>query len=108
MGQPYARKNLGQCIEFFAHGRFYCCVSTQHSFLRFTACRAAKYDGVWHWANDYSPISGDYGAKMGSAGKLHAMARPIQGMHCALALHVQDKTSCVLFISPPMHYMPVE
>ena len=51
-----------------------------------------KYNGEWEWAIDYSEVTGDSGLKMGSPGKLHAMASPIEG-----GLEVKDSTLVVQY-----------
>ena len=56
------------------------------------ALPAAKYNGEWHLASDYSEVSGDAGLKMASPGKLHAMAAPIEG-----GLAVKDSTIVVQY-----------
>lgn len=53
---------------------------------------AGKYDGVWYDAEDYTLTPGDHGLKMGSAGRLHAIAAPIEG-----GLRVADKTLVVQY-----------
>jgi len=52
----------------------------------------SKYDGVWQHAEEYSVIPEDHGLKMGSAGKLHAIAAPIEG-----GLTVKDSTLVVQY-----------
>ena len=53
---------------------------------------AEKYSGEWHWVPDYSDIPGDYGLQMSSAGKLHAIAAPIEG-----GIHIKDQTLVIQF-----------